>query len=64
MADEIIEELWNIKDSIARDYAYSVDNLVAHLTAKGLSSGQKVVDLHAMKDEKCCKLSLYPCLTT
>ena len=52
MADNIIEELWNIKDSIARDHAYSVDDLVAHLKAKGLSLGQKVVDLGAMKNKK------------
>ena len=61
MADEIIEELWRIKDSIARDHAYSVDDLVAHLQAKGLSLGQKVVDLHAMKNTKCHRLGL-PCI--
>ncbi len=49
MADEIIEELWKIKDGIAREHAYSVDALVAHLNAKGLSPGQKVVDLCGMK---------------
>ncbi len=36
MADEIIEELWRIKDSIARDHAYSVDDLAAHLQTKDL----------------------------
>lgn len=49
MADEIIEELWKIKDGIAREYAYNVDALVAHIKAKGLSAGQKVVDLGAIK---------------
>ena len=49
MADEIIEELWKIKDGIAQEYAYNIDALVAHLKAKGLSAGQKVVDLGAMK---------------
>lgn len=49
MADEIIEELWNIKDCIAHEYAYNVDALVAHLKAKGLSAGQKVKDLGTMK---------------
>ena len=34
MADEIIEELWQIKDSIAQEYGYDVDALVAHLTTK------------------------------
>jgi len=42
MADEIIEELWKIKDGIAHEYAYNVDALVAHIKAKGLSAGQKV----------------------
>jgi len=49
MADEIIEELWKIKDGIAHEYAYNVDALVAHLKAKSLSAGQKVKDLGAMK---------------
>jgi hypothetical protein len=49
MADEIIEELWKIKDGIAHEYAYNVDALVAHLKAKGLSVGRKVVDLGAME---------------
>jgi hypothetical protein len=49
VADEIIEELWKIKDGIAREYAYNVDALVAHIKAKSLSAGQKVVDLRALK---------------
>lgn len=49
MADEIIEELWKIKDGIAHEYAYNIDALVAHLKAKGLSAGQRVVDLSAKK---------------
>jgi hypothetical protein len=31
MKDEIIEELWVVKDQIAEDYGYDVDALVAHL---------------------------------
>lgn len=49
MADEIIEELWKIKDGIAREYGYNIDALVAHLKTKGLSTGQKTVDLRAKK---------------
>jgi hypothetical protein len=49
MADEIIEELWNIKDGIARDYDYDIDALVAHLTALAPSPGQRVVDLRATR---------------
>ena len=43
MADEIIEELWRIKDGIAHEYG------VAHLKTKGLSAGQKAVDLRSLK---------------
>lgn len=49
MADEIIEELWKIKDGIAREYGYNVDALVAHLKTKGRSAGQKAVDLRTKK---------------
>lgn len=49
MTDKIIEELWKIKDGIAREYGYNVDALVAHLKTKGLSAGQKSVDLRAEK---------------
>lgn len=49
MADEIIEELWKIKDGIAQEYGFNLDALVAHLKAQELSSGQKVVNLRAKK---------------
>jgi uncharacterized protein YebE (UPF0316 family) len=49
MADEIIKELWKIKDGIAHEYGYNVDVLVAHLKEQELSSGQKVVNLCAKK---------------
>ena len=31
MADEIIQELWRIKDEIAQEHSYDLDALVAHL---------------------------------
>lgn len=49
MADEIIEELWKIKDGIAHQYGYNVDELVAHLKKQELLTGQKVVNLRAKK---------------
>ena len=49
MADEIIEELWKIKDGIAREHDYNIDALVAQLKTKRLSTGQKVVDLRGKK---------------
>ena len=49
MTDAIIEELWRIKDAIAREYGDDVDAFVAHLRAQGLSPGQRVVDLRATR---------------
>ena len=45
MPDEIIKELWEIKDSIAREHGYDIDRLVAYLRATKRPAGQPVVDL-------------------
>ena len=52
MPDEIIEELWQIKDSMAREYEYDIDMLVAHLQNRQRPADQssRVVDLRAMKE--------------
>jgi hypothetical protein len=49
MTDAIIEELWRIKDGIAREYGGNVDAFVAHLKAQESVAGQRVVDLRARK---------------
>ena len=49
MSDEIIKELWQIKDSIAREHGYDIDALVSHLQSKKRPEGQQVVDLRAMR---------------
>ncbi len=49
MSDEIIEELWRIKDSIAREHGYDMEALVAYLQSKEKAAGRQVVDLSAMK---------------
>ena len=49
MSDEIIEELWRIKDSIAREHGYDIETLVAYLQSKEKAEGQQIVDLSAMK---------------
>ena len=49
MSDKIIEELWQIKDGIAREHDYDIDSLVAHLQTKQRSASQQVVDLSALK---------------
>ena len=49
MADEIIEELWKIKDAVAKEYGYDVKALVAHLRANKHEEDNLVVDLRSMK---------------
>lgn len=49
MPDEIIEELWKIKDTIAEEYACDVKALVAHLRKRKHGPGQQPVDLRGMK---------------
>ncbi len=50
MPDAIIKELWQIKDSIAREHGYEIEALVAHPQTKERSEGQRVVDLRAMRE--------------
>ncbi len=49
MSDKIIEELWQIKDSIAREHDYDIESLVAHLQTKQRSTDRQVVDLSALR---------------
>ena len=49
MPDEIIEELWRIKDSIAREHGYDIEALVAYFQNKEKAEGRQIVDLSAMK---------------
>lgn len=49
MPDEIIKELWEIKDSIARQHSYDIEAIVAHLRARKRSEGERIVDLRAMR---------------
>ena len=50
MSDEIIKELWQIKDRIAQEHGYNIEALVTHLQTKKRPEGQKVVDLSALKE--------------
>jgi hypothetical protein len=34
MMDEVLQELWNTKDSIAREHGFDMDNLVAYYQSK------------------------------
>ncbi len=49
MPDEIIKELWQIKDSVAREHDYNIRALVAHLQSKKRGKGQHVVDLGSLR---------------
>ncbi len=49
MPDEIITELWQIKDAIAREHGYDVRALVARLEGRKRGEGERVVDLHRIK---------------
>ena len=48
MPDEIIRELWQIKDGIAQEHGYDLDVLVAHLRRDESQSGRSVVDRQSM----------------
>ncbi len=45
MADPIIEELWDVKDAIAREHGYDVDALVDALQEKSRARGASTIDL-------------------
>ena len=49
MADEIIKELWKIKDGIANEYACDVKALVDHLRTEKHVGDRHVIDLRDMK---------------
>lgn len=50
MPDELIEDLWRIKDGIAREHGYDVDALVAHLRTRERMESRRVVDLRAARE--------------
>ena len=50
MPDAIIEELWQIKDSMAREHGYDIDAFVTHLQSRKRPADRQVVDLRAMKE--------------
>jgi hypothetical protein len=49
MADEIMNELWDIKDNIAREHGYDIDALITNFQERGSAKGRQIVDLHARK---------------
>lgn len=50
MPDEVIEELWRVKDDMARECGYDVARLIADLQVRQVREGEhRIVDLHAMR---------------
>lgn len=45
MADEIITELWKVKDDIAKEFGYDVKELVAHLRTKTCEEASRLLTL-------------------
>jgi hypothetical protein len=45
MTDEIIKEVWQTKDRIAKQYNYDISVLAAELQKQQQQSGRKVVNL-------------------
>ena len=55
MPDEVMQELWQSKDRIAREHGYEMDALVAHLQGKERQRGPQVADPSATPEpaERC-----------
>ena len=49
MSDEIIEELWQIKDSMAQAHDHDIESLAVHLQSIHRPVDQPVVDLRSQK---------------
>ena len=50
MADEVIEELWRIKDAMAQEHGYDIARLVADLQGRQGQDGHRIVDLQASRE--------------
>jgi len=45
MTDEIIQEVWQAKDRLAKQFNYDIDALAAELQRRQKESGREVVNL-------------------
>ena len=52
MSDEIIRELWRVKDELAKAFNYDVGALAAEIRRRDKESGEEVVDLSQGKDSQ------------
>lgn len=47
MNDEILQEVWRVKDEISAEHEYDVMRLVREMRSRESASNSRVVDLHA-----------------
>lgn len=52
MADEIIEELWRIKDDMAREHGYDIERLAAYLRRREREWSRQVLDSSATQGSR------------
>ncbi len=50
MADEVIEELWEIKEAMAQEYGYDVTRLAADPQRRQQEEAHRIVDLRALRE--------------
>ena len=50
MADEIIEELWRVKEEMAREHGYDIEAFGAYLQRKDREAGFRKVDPQKQKE--------------
>lgn len=51
MPDDVVEELWRVKDDMARAHGYDVGRLIADLRVReGQEQDDRIVDLHALRN--------------
>ena len=46
MATEVLTELWNVKDSIAKEHDYDIDKLAKYLRKKQFAQGEEAGNTH------------------
>ena len=49
MVDEIIKELWDIKDQIAKEHGYNIDRFVAYLREMSEKKDSHAIDSSGLK---------------
>ena len=53
MTDEIIEELWQVKDNLAKQFNYDIDALAAELRRRQKEPGRVIVNMAKQAEEPC-----------